>query len=94
MARRRLARSLTHLDDDQVIALLLNDREASLIATHFRHPSAIPGALESFLCDVERLRCEQAAAVAKLEAYDELLVGEAEEEPERRPTPARSSRAG
>ena len=96
MARRRLARSLTHLDDEEIIALLLKDRDASLTATHFRHPSAIPGALESFLCDVKRLRVEQAAAVAKLDTYDALLVDDAvEPRPNRRPaSPRRSSRAG
>jgi len=96
VARRRLARSVTRIDDDQIIALLLNDRDASLIATHFRHPSAIPGALESFLCDVKRLRVEQAAAVAKLDTYDALLVDDAvEPRPNRRPaSPRRSSRAG
>ena len=78
-APHRLARSHTHLSDAEIVRLLLKDREASVIATHFGRPFVVPGALESFLHEVHGVRRAQRAALERLDAYAELLVGQAVE---------------
>jgi hypothetical protein len=86
VARGRLTKALTRLSDDAVVHLLRKDRELSLVATRFGRPFVVPGALESFLHEVHRARREQAEAVARLDAYDALLVGSRRTPP---PTPKR-----
>jgi len=86
VARHRLTRALTHLSEMQIAKLLLKDREMSLIATHFGRPFVVPGALESFLHGVHRTRQQQAANVARLDAYDAALVADGPDAHPTKPT--------
>jgi hypothetical protein len=91
VARGQLTKALTSLTDAEVVRLLRGDRELSLIATHFGRPFVVPGALESFLHEVHRARHEQAANVARLDAYDAALVGAPPDAPPAKPATVRRS---